>query len=82
VRIGCIQNALRRAWTETSATPSGRPKTGRDQLRCAFRLASNGLRLSGDGGEADGVRCSRGLGVLNPGDDGTLKFALVIECSP
>ena len=22
----------------------------------------NGLRLSGDGGEADGVRCSRGLG--------------------
>ena len=28
----------------------------------------NGLRLSGDGGEADGVRCSRGLGptVLGP----------------
>jgi len=22
------------------------------------------LRLSGDGGEADGVRCSRGLGLL------------------
>jgi hypothetical protein len=23
----------------------------------------NGLRLSGDGGEADGVRCNRGLGA-------------------
>jgi hypothetical protein len=26
------------------------------------RVSPNGLRLSGDGGEADGVRCSRGLG--------------------
>jgi len=26
----------------------------------------NGWRLSGDGGEADGVRCSRGLGVDTP----------------
>ena len=25
-------------------------------------MAANGLRLSGDGGVADGVRCSRGLG--------------------
>ena len=27
-------------------------------------LPPNGWRLSGDGGEADGVRCSRGLGGL------------------
>ncbi len=25
------------------------------------RVSPNGWRLSGDGGEADGVRCSRGL---------------------
>jgi hypothetical protein len=28
------------------------------------RLSPNGWRLSGDGGEADGVRCSRGLGGI------------------
>ena len=27
-------------------------------------VAPNGWRLSGDGGEADGVRCSRGLGAM------------------
>jgi len=27
-----------------------------------FPPSPNGLRLSGDGGEAAGVRCSRGLG--------------------
>ena len=31
------------------------------------RPTPNGLRLSGDGGEAGGVRCSRGLGATNPG---------------
>ncbi len=30
-------------------------------MRIAFRLP-NGWRLNGDGGEADGVRCSRVLG--------------------
>jgi hypothetical protein len=35
--------------------------------------APNGWRLSGDGGEADGVRCSRGLGriLLRTGWHGT-----------
>jgi hypothetical protein len=38
------------------------------QIRCSHAkvllMPPNGLRLSGDGGEADGVRCSRGLGAL------------------
>jgi len=32
-----------------------------------FTAAPNGLRLSGDGGEANGVRCSRGLGCARGG---------------
>jgi hypothetical protein len=35
-----------------------------ESIRRPAAKAPNGWRLSGDGGEADGVRCSRGLGAL------------------
>ena len=38
-------------------------------------MASNGWRLSGDGGEADGVRCSRGLAATGRDD----KVAFMAE---
>jgi hypothetical protein len=42
--------------------------------------APNGWRLSGDGGGADGVRCSRGLGhgppLIEEGSYAELRFAI------
>ena len=46
--------------------------------RCHF-VPPNGWRLSGDGGEADGVRCSRGLGN-RPRLDTTYSWGYALTC--
>ena len=59
-RLGLV-GSRRRRWRRTGKQNT-RACQNPSSAATRYGVSHNGLRLSGDGGGADGVRCSRGLG--------------------